>query len=73
MDHIKEVLKNYIPKDIDECMEWLDTFVVDQGTIKKIPEDKFKAMCHHGLGRQLRNDWKLWEDKDLALYFKPWN
>ena len=70
MDQIKEVLATYIPKNLDECLQWLDKLVVDKKEVFKASEDRFVGMCHHGLGQKLRNEWELWSGGILAKYFK---
>jgi hypothetical protein len=69
MEKIDKVLTAYIPKNLDECIEWLDKFVADKADMVKETEDHVVGMSHHGLGMALRNNWKLWEKSPLTEFF----
>lgn len=62
--------KTYIPTNLEEAFQWLDEHVSDKEVFIKEDEITAVALCHHGLGRWLRNNWGLWkEDTPLAFYF----
>lgn len=75
---IKEIKEKYIPKTLDEALDYL---------LEKIPEDQkrwaklwtkeeFMGKTHMFLGMNIRNDWKLWfndEDNELTTYFTSLN
>jgi hypothetical protein len=52
MDPIKKVLTNYVPKNMEECLEWLDKFIdsKDKKGILNMSEREFIGRSHHGLG-----------------------
>jgi len=70
MDREMEVLKKYVPKNLDECLQILDQMMLDKNELLNVTEDEFIGMSHHGLGQRLRNEWGLWEKKNkLTSYF----
>lgn len=60
-----------IPKDLEGCFDALNRELgeVSIEGIKKMTEDAFVAATHHGLGKNLRNLWGLWETSELVQYF----
>jgi hypothetical protein len=56
---------NYVPKTLDECFEFLETFLEDKEDFKNCPEDQLMGMCHMSLGMGLRNRWNLWWSVEL--------
>ena len=61
-----------IPENLEECFEFLKkhTPYGDLEEFKNTPENRAVAMCHHGTGTWLRNQWGLWRKESvLAKYF----
>lgn len=58
------------PKNLTECFEQLNTKISPNEIIELVnqPENKL-YMYHHGLGRRIRNEWGLWGDSKLKLWF----
>ena len=53
------------PKDLVECIEIL----LEWDNLKEFAEND-PSLYHHGVGRFLRNTWKLWDaDSDLSRFF----
>ena len=51
------------PTNLDECLEILPIIISPEGCkeFAVMKEEEVNAVAHHGLGRMLRNDWKLWQ------------
>ena len=51
-----------VPSTIDECITTLNEKLpfVDRVYIMNLPKDDL-VLLHHGLGRWIRNNWRLWE------------
>lgn len=62
--------ETHIPKDLEECFIELRNFLNCED-IAEITRGKQEDMVlhHHGLGRHLRNEWKLWLDSPLSKWF----
>lgn len=61
-----------IPTNLNECFAELDERLteVDREIITKSADKKIMNNLHHGLGRNIRNDWGLWESSELKNYFE---
>lgn len=61
----------YIPRDVNDAVNVLDTLLTNEqkDTLKTLSYEDYMAGLHHGLGMKLRNDWGLWKDSRLSLYF----
>lgn len=57
-----------IPHDLNECFKYLDK-ISDLGEWLKMDENSALAVAHHGIGRILRNEWRLWSKSPLSDYF----
>jgi hypothetical protein len=63
------------PKNVEETFPVLDGMLAadqKEDLIKKLQDNgiqKMKSLCHHGLGRAIRNRLGLWSSTDLAKYF----
>ena len=64
-------MENYIPKDLDDCLQQLDKLIPDseKEKIKKMDEEEFSMSAHFVLGQWIRNQWILVSDSRLAKYF----
>ena len=62
---------NYIPKDLDDCFNQINSFWDDSTKlkVKQLNEDEFSAQAHFGLGLWKRNNWQLWGGSRLSKYF----
>jgi hypothetical protein len=69
MNKTREVLAKYIPKNLEECFQWLDEFLNDKEYMFELTENSMVVESHHGLGQSLRNNWKLWEKSPLTEFF----
>lgn len=60
-----------IPNNLDECFEELTAFLssAEQTKLKNFHKEDL-CLYHHGLGRWMRNNWKLWEGGVLKDYFQ---
>jgi hypothetical protein len=61
------------PRNLDECVAALDFILSDEDKeeMEDWGEERFTASLHHNLGRWLRNDWGLWDEKsELHKWFK---
>ena len=61
----------YIPKDIDEAIESLDTILSTEDKryiADSLSMNDFRVTCHHGLGMWIRNNWGLWGGSRLQRY-----
>lgn len=59
-------MKNWfkpIPKDLKEAVARLHENLLDED--KKYLKENGSAQFHHGLGRHLRNEWKLWQKNTI--------
>lgn len=59
------------PKTLEEAVVWLEHRLVESpealAEYRAAPEDAL-AMYHHGLGRKVRNELKLWEEPHSPLW-----
>lgn len=62
---------SYIPKNLDDCFKQLDVLLPDslKTKFKGLSEDEFRSNVHFGLGKNIRNTWRLWRWSRLAKYF----
>lgn len=62
---------NLPPTTIDECMEDLSKILssTEKDIFMKSSKEELITF-HHGLGRWIRNTWKLWQDSELNKYMK---
>lgn len=62
----------YIPKNLEECYielnKILDKKKLDE--IKELSEKQFISNSHFGLGLWIRNNWGLWKESRLYVFFK---
>lgn len=62
-----------VPKNLEDCY-WVFEQEFDEETIqqfKELEEKDMMAVTHHSLGRWLRNNWGLWDEKtELHRWFK---
>lgn len=58
------------PTNLIEALDALDKMLAagDKNIIRAVSSEETLATFHHSLGRQLRNDWGLWETKKSKLY-----
>ena len=62
----------YIPKDIDEAIDTLDSILSaedKQYATDSLSLEDFVASSHFGLGMWMRNNWGLWGGSRLQRYF----
>lgn len=60
-----------IPNNLDECFEELTAFLsLNERTRMKESSEDDLCLYHHGIGRWMRNNWKLWEGGVLKDYFQ---
>lgn len=61
----------YIPVDLKDALRVLREEMpdADLATIMAWTENEVVGCCHHGLGRRLRNAWKLYIGSRLAKWF----
>ena len=61
----------YIPKDINDCIAQIDKLWNDSTKleVKKMSEDEFIGTSHFGIGLWIRNNWNLWRNFRLTVYF----
>lgn len=61
----------YIPKNLDDALSHLEKVLTkeDKEKIEQMESSKDMTGYHFGFGRQLRNDWGLWAESRLALWF----
>lgn len=57
----------YIPENLDDCLLTLDKLLGD--TVKNEIKTTDIADLHFGLGRWMRNSWRLWKGSRLQLWF----
>ncbi len=57
----------YIPENLDDCLLTLDKLLDD--TVKNEIKTTDIADLHFGLGRWMRNSWRLWKGSRLQLWF----
>lgn len=57
----------YIPENLDDCLLTLDKLLDD--TVKNEIKTTDIADLHFGLGRWVRNSWKLWKGSRLQFWF----
>lgn len=63
----------YIPKDIDEAIDTLDTILSaedKQFATDSLSLEAFRVGTHLGLGMWIRNNWGLWGGSRLQRYFR---
>ena len=62
---------NYIPIDLDDCLQQLDKIFADSSKvkIKAMTEDHFSARMHLDFGMWMRNKWELWKGSRLTKFF----
>lgn len=80
-----DVWSHFKPKNLEEAVTFLIKMHANNllfskcvpvplankyGIVALLTEDQFVDRCHHGIGQQIRNDWGLWRDSDLAKHFK---
>ncbi|MHC4086983.1 MAG: DUF6794 domain-containing protein [Planctomycetota bacterium] len=58
----------YIPKDIEDSFRELKTILTDED-LKKFKESDTLVDYHFGLGMWIRNNWGLWSQSRLSIYF----
>ena len=60
----------YIPENLDDCFQELEK-TLQQEFLKEFKAKKEEELIvyHRGLGMWLRNNWGLWGDSRLKLYF----
>ena len=71
--HVDRINGIYIPKDIDEAIDTLDTFLSardKQYITDSLSLWDFRASTHHGLGTWIRNNWGLWGGSRLSRYLR---
>lgn len=62
--------KDYTPKTLEECYEWIDSNIEDIKDFIEAPESKALGVSHMSIGMWIRNNWGLWkEDSPLAMWF----
>ena len=60
----------YIPKTLEQSFVWLDEHLSNKEDFIKENEDDAVAMGHMGIGRYMRNNWKLWEGtSEISFWF----
>jgi len=61
----------YIPFDIYDCINQLDSFWCDsiKTEHKSMSEEEFVTHTHIGVGLRIRNSWGLWKGSRLSKYF----
>lgn len=61
----------YIPFDIYDCINQLDSFWSDsiKAEHKSMSEEEFVTQTHFGMGLSIRNSWGLWKGSRLSKYF----
>lgn len=57
----------YIPENLDDCLLTLDRLLDD--TVKNEIKTTDIADLHFGMGRWMRNSWRLWKGSRLQLWF----
>jgi len=63
-------MENIIPKNIVECIAVLEATVPSEIVEKFIGTDETSVYeFHHTIGRQLRNNWGLWQNSPLSQWF----
>jgi hypothetical protein len=74
-NNLEEAWNHYKPQTIREAVYFLKKlrekhllFITKD--FNALTENQFTGRAHHGLGQQIRNDWGLWQDSDLAKNFK---
>lgn len=66
----------YIPKDLDEAIECLDTLLSEedkQYTSDSLTLESFSTNTHFSIGMWMRNNWGLWGGSRLQRYFTERN
>lgn len=60
-----------IPTNLDEAVNIIvEQFKDYDDTPKRVSEEEFMALTHHGFGMSIRNNWGLWtKDSPLVKYF----
>ena len=61
----------YIPKDIKECINYINTIWSDslKLKVKNKQESRFVLDAHLAIGMWMRNNWWLWKGSRLSTYF----
>ena len=62
----------YIPKDIDEAIDSLDTILSEKDKrfiADSLSMEEFCADAHFGVGMWMRNEWGLWSGSRLQKFF----
>ncbi len=64
------MLNKKIPTNLEECFQKLemDLPLSDLKAISQMSKQQLYRL-HHGLGRWIRNNWKLWQGGPLKDYF----
>ena len=58
-----------IPKNLEECFLFLEKFGNSE-EFKALKDNEVIGICHHTTGRNIRNQWKLWEeDTPIVKWF----
>lgn len=60
------------PTNLEEAVLWLRETSAPED-LEKFRKTEFETACvraHHSIGRWIRNEWGLWQDSPLALWFK---
>lgn len=66
----------YIPKDLDEAIDSLDSFIPQEDKryiADSLSLDDFIGDAHMGVGLWMRNEWCLWSGSRLSHYFNNLN
>jgi hypothetical protein len=54
------------PKNLDECINWFMENIIDEELYKyKHLSEEDTCIFHHGTGRNIRNNWNLWNNESL--------
>lgn len=69
---VKEEMQVDIPNNLEECFTSLDEITREYTQwLRDVDENEVLVKMHHSLGRWMRNNWGLWDEKSkLHLYFK---
>ena len=68
----ERIAGTYIPKDIDEAIDSLDTILsekVKRFIADSLSMEEFCAAAHLGVGMWMRNEWGLWSGSRLQKFF----
>lgn len=68
----ERIAGTYIPKDIDEAIDSLDTILSEKDKrfiADSLSMEEFCAAAHLGVGMWMRNEWGLWSGSRLQKFF----